>query len=448
MKKSLFLLLIGGFALASCAKDSTKIVDNTGKYKGYESDTYQMKDLEDEKITVTFYYNFGKEEINLNSGMYASGTTTALKIDEIDKGEKATKPDTDPLRLNYEFAGWHTHESEESPFDFNTILNNSTLLYAHWLKVQEDEFVEPDYVEPSHIDDSIDNLVQVNGVLNMFVSGSNVTVANASLSRLKRTPSNVVDCLNYKMKTGVTLSASFNVSTNTISYTATKGGENQNGSITVSTSDFNGPNGTYNTKAKNYEERDIAIEDHRIMLAGSSSMENWKNSSADLQPLTTYNHGIGGTTVGEWKDSYNARLVYPYSPKMVAYYVGVNDLKDKSPSQTSVAEAIGTNLQLMFDDVHAHLPNTQIFYVLINKLPGFLKQQPLFEICNNMALQYAETHSYVTCINAGTGLLKENGDPNQAFFLMDGIHMSLAGYSIWGKVVKDTLISYLKEQNA
>ena len=410
----------------------------------YSSEGYQMKELEEEKVTVTFYKNIGKEELDLNSGMYATTTTTALKIDEIEKGSKVTRPDTDPLRKNYDFAGWHTKQNEESPFDFDTLVNSNLALYAHWTQTQEEEFIEPEYVEPSHIDDSIDTLVSINGVLNMPIEGGQVRLSKSGMSRLNRTPSDVTDILNYKIKTGVTLVASYDESTNTISYSASKEGESdQAGTILAVDNSANLvlSNNNYEDKADKYEKRDVEIEDHRIMLAGSSSMENWSNSGTDMLPLTSFNHGIGGTTVEQWKDILNQRLVYPYSPKIVVYYVGVNNIINTGSSQEQTA----TWLTQMFDDVHAHLPNTQIYYVLINKLPNYANKQSAFDYVNNAAMEYEAEHSYVTTLNAGEGLLKSNGQPNQAYFLMDGLHMSLAGYAIWGKFIKDKLIQDLKK---
>ena len=436
MKKHLLLLLIAGFAVTGCSKKV--IID-------YNKDGYTMKEIEDGKLTVAFYYNYGKEELNLNSGMYASGNTTAYKIDQIDKNSKAEKPATDPIRLNYDFDGWHTDATANSPFDFNTNLTNSLVLYAHWSQTQEDEFVEPAYVEPSHIDDTIDTLVSISGVLNIPIQDGKVKLSNAGMSRLNRSPDDIVDILNYKMKSGVTLTASYNDGTKTISYSASKEGEaDQNGTITAQNvaTTLIVDNGTYETKASNYEANDVAFEDHRIMLAGSSSIENWKNSGTDLLPLKTYNHGIGGTTVEQWRDKLNQRLVYPYSPKIVVYYVGVNNMKDG----VNTGDETGLWLTQMFDDVHAHLPNTHIYYVLINELPGFRNRQAQFDIANNICLEYEEAHSeYITCLNAGQGLLKPNGEPNQAFFLTDGIHMSLAGYAIWGKFIKDRIIADMKK---
>ena len=409
----------------------------------YNSEGYTMKELESEKVTVTFFKNIGKEELDLNSGMYATTTTTALKIDQIDKGSKATRPETDPLRQNYEFDGWHTSQSENSPYDFDLVVNSNLVLYAHWTQTQEELFVEPEYVEPSHIDDSIDTLVSIYGVLNMEVSAGKVQLSNSALARLNRRPSDVTDILNYKIKTGVTLTATYDEDSKTISYTASKEGESdQVGTIIAQNNSLNLKldNGTYETKAANYETRDVEIEDHRIMLAGSSSMENWSHSGEDLQPLTTYNHGIGGTTVEQWKDKLNQRLVYPYSPKIVVYYVGVNNIINTGSSQEDTANW----LTEMFDDVHEHLPNTHIYYVLINELPNYRNKQAQFDFVNNAAKAYEAEHSYVTTLNAGQGLLKANGEPNQAYFLLDGLHMSLAGYAIWGKFIKDKLISDLR----
>ena len=439
MKKQFLLFLIAGFALAGCEKPLKAV---------YSTDGYTMKDLSNQTVTVSFYKNIGKEELDLNSGMYASTTTTVYKVDTIAKNSKASKPSIDPSRVNYEFAGWHTDETEASPFDFETLVNKNLILYAHWQQTQEDDFVEPEYVEPSHIDDTIDTLVSISGVLNDSLDGTSVKLAKSGISRLSREPSNVVDCLNYKIKTGVTLTASYNTSTKKISYTATKEGESdQVGTISVIDNSANlvVTPADYETKAANYEANGVDFEDNRIMLAGSSSIENWKNSSTDLKPMTTYNHGIGGTTVEMWRDKLNQRLVYPYSPKIIVYYVGVNNMKDG----TNTGEQTGTWLTEMFDDVHAHLPNTHIYYILVNELPGFRNRQEQFDIANEICLTYQSNHSdYFTAINAGTGLLKENGEPNQAFFLFDGIHMSLAGYAIWGKVIKDKLIADFRKNNA
>ena len=436
MKKSLLLFLIAGFALAGCNKNGENNSSN------YDPNGYSMKEIDDGKLTVSFFYNLGKEEFSLGSGNTATGTTSAIQIDKIDKGTKATRPSKDPVRVNYDFAGWHTNDIEDSLYDFNKEVNTNLALYAHWTKTQEDEFIEPEYVEPSKIDDSIDTLVSITGVLNFPISEGKVLISYSGLLRIEEDKNDVSDILNYKMKSGVSLTASYDTATKKISYHAIKDEDEQNGEITVQSNANNLviDNSTYENKAKNYEDMGLEIKDHHIMLAGSSSIENWSQSTEDLKPLTTYNHGIGGTTVEQWKDKLNQRLVYPYSPKTVVYYVGVNNIINTG----STVQFTGESLVAMFDDVHEHLPNTHIYYILINKLPGYPNRQAEFDAVNQYALDYEASHDYLTTLNAGEGLLKENGQPNQAYFLLDGLHMSLCGYAIWGKFIKDKLIYDIK----
>lgn len=430
MNKKPFILVLLACALCSCDK--------------YEPNSYQMKEIATEKVTVSFYYNFNKQEFNLNSGMYATGNSIAFKVDQLTKGEKVSKPDTDPLRKNYEFNGWHKKSEEESPFDFaNTVINSNIVLYAHWTQTQEEEFIEPEYVEPSKIDDSITSLINITGVMNFNIVENEVLLPNSAILRLEKDNKDVSKCLNYKIKSGVTLTATYNSETSKINYEATKDSEIINGSITVvnDSSNLIVNNSTYEEKAKNYEQKDVKFEDHRIMLAGSSSMENWSNSTEDMLPLHTYNHGIGGTTSQQWRDSLNQRLVYPYSPKIVVYYVGVNNLINSHDSVDTTVSA----LKAMFDDVHSHLPDTKVYYVLINDLPGYPTYTNQIHSVNDAINEYALTHSFLTTLDAGNLLLKESGLPNKAYFLTDGLHMSLSGYALWGGYIKNRLIEDMKK---
>lgn len=435
MKRKSFVLLLVAPLLASCGDPAPK---------DYAVNEYEMKEIEAEKVTVSFYYNFNKQEFNLNSGMYATGNSIALKVDQINKGEKVAKPDTDPLRKNYEFNGWHLDSSIESPFDFeNTTVNSNLVLYAHWTQTQEEEFIEPEYIAPSKIDDSLEALVSVTGVLNCSIDSNSVKLPNSAIYRLEKDKEDIVNCLNYKIKSDVTLTATYDAVGHSISYNASKGAEKLNGTISVinNSSNLIINNSTYESKAKAYEENGIDFEDHRIMLAGSSSMENWKASTEDMLPLKTYNHGIGGTTVHQWRDSLNQRLVYPYSPKIVVYYVGVNNIINSHDS----AEETSNALIQMFDDVHAHLPDTKVYYVLINDLPNYLVYKDEMHKVNDAAIEYASNHDFLTPLDAGRLLLKDNGLPNVAYFLTDGLHMSLAGYALWGNYIKSKLIEDMKK---
>ena len=64
---------------------------------------------------------------NLNYSGAAEGEKQTVT-----KGDKATKPATDPTRDGYKFLGWTTDESGYSPYNFDAKVQNDTELYAAW----------------------------------------------------------------------------------------------------------------------------------------------------------------------------------------------------------------------------------------------------------------------------------------------------------------------------
>ncbi len=51
----------------------------------------------------------------------------------VEEGKTASKP-ADPTREGYTFAGWFSDEQLTSPFDFATLINGDTTLYAKWIE--------------------------------------------------------------------------------------------------------------------------------------------------------------------------------------------------------------------------------------------------------------------------------------------------------------------------
>ena len=200
-------------------------------------------------------------------------------------------------------------------------------------------------------------------------------------------------------------------------------------------------NSNYETKAKNYEANiENENENYHVMLAGSSSIEFWTSSKEDLQPVVSYNHGIGGTTIEQWDECLNQRLVYPYKPKMVVYYVGINNVINSKQS----ADTIWGNLEKFFNDTHEALPDTKVQYIMMNLIPGYRTYWEVINTVNKKVVDYQKTNTWLTLINPGTALLKENGEPNAAYFRTDGLHLSYYGYVVWGAIIKQSILDGLK----
>ena len=425
-----YLALLPLLVLCSCT---------TNKPVNSSSQQSETPVVEEEKYYALFMYNYPRMDVDTPSGNPGKTDNLLYTKKEIELNKTFTAPEKDPERENYTFSGWFKEEACENAWNFETDKPvSSTFLYAKWEVYMDDSYVEPEYIVPEKI--ITDNTFVVEGILNVPIEAGKVKLSTGAIKRLEAHPEDVKFAINYARRQDVTLkSATYDDNLGVITVTDSLD-EVFEVSVLDNSEAYVLDNSTYETKASNYEKNGAEFENYHIMLAGSSSMEFWTKSTQDMKPIVSYNTGIGGTTVEQWTEKLIYRLVLPYSPKAVVYYVGVNNIINGGNTGEETADKIET----LLNKTHELLPNAQVFYVLINKLPGYLSYQSDFDKANARPLSMAQNNEWLTCIDAGKDLLKANGQPNQAYFLMDGLHMSLAGYAIWGKVIKNQLIADLK----
>ena len=389
---------------------------------------------------VDFFNNYLREEFELSNGFKGKGNNLLYKSIDVEDGSLITKPE-DPTRKNYEFLGWYKEQECLVTWDFaSDKVNGDLRLFAKWGYAQEEEELEPLYTPPSPVSDECGELDFIlTSVMNFKPSKSDtVSLPSAALAKLEANKDNVLPLLEYKVKPGKTITAVYENKKITIS----SGEQTLSYEVKDSGVTYQLDNSTYETKAKNYEAKiDSENENYHVMLAGSSSIEFWTSSKEDLNPVVSYNHGIGGTTIEEWDEKLNARLVYPYKPKMVVYYVGINNVINSKQDSTT----IWNNLEKFFNDTHAALPDTKVQYIMMNLIPGFKTYWETINTVNNQVVEYQKTNTWLTLINPGTALLKENGEPNAAYFRTDGLHLSYYGYAVWGGIIKESIFKGLEK---
>jgi len=357
----------------------------------------------------------------------------------VEKGDLVNKPD-DPYRKNYEFKGWFKEENCENEWNFTSdIVNGNTRLFAKWgyAEVQEDQ--EPPYTPPSPESDECGELDFILTSVMSFKPdrSDNVRLPSAALAKLEANKDNVLPLLEYKVKPGKSITGVYENEQITIS----SGEQTSSYKVRDNSAVYQLDNSTYEAKAKNYEAKiDSESENYHVMLAGSSSIEFWTSSKEDLDPIVSYNHGIGGTTIEEWDEKLNQRLVYPYKPKMVVYYVGINNVINSKQDATT----IWNNLEKFFDDTHAAMPDTKVQYIMMNLIPGYASYWNIINTVNAKVVEYQANNTWLTLINPGTALLKANGEPNAAYFRTDGLHLSYYGYVVWGGIIKESILRGLE----
>ena len=395
------------------------------------------KESKDPFYYVDFFSNYLREEFILSNDYKGKGNNIIYKTLEVAPDALVEKPE-DPTRRNYNFEGWFKEKECATEWDFaSEKVTKNTRLYAKWAVGGKGDIVEPEYTPPSTVlEDSAPTDYVVNSVMYFPVKDGQVKLPTASLNKLEAQKTDVLPLMEYKVKNGKEFSATFD--TNKITITCNDSSEQItviNNSTAYTLSDSN-----YESKAKKYEAKYESEDIHHIMLAGSSSIEFWESSTEDLDPLVSYNHGIGGTTIEQWNEKLNQRLVFPYKPKMVVYYVGINNVINSKQSSTT----IWNNLEKFFNDTHAALPDTKVQYIMMNLIPGFPDYFTVINNVNAKVVEYQQNNPWLTLINPGLALLKENGQPNAAYFRTDGLHLSNYGYVIWGGIIKDAILQGLE----
>lgn len=81
-------------------------------------------------ITVVYSENVGtKYAVSFNTD---GGTPITDKY--VSEGEKVIRPEVDPEKEGYKFGGWYSDSSCTIEFNFESVINEDTTLYAKWIK--------------------------------------------------------------------------------------------------------------------------------------------------------------------------------------------------------------------------------------------------------------------------------------------------------------------------
>lgn len=390
-------------------------------------------------VYVDFFTNYQRETFTLSNGTTGIGNSLIYKTEIVSKGDRVSKPE-DPERNRYDFKGWFLESGCVNEWDFTAnVVNRNTRLFAKWelSDTQGGESLEPPYTPPSTVlDESASTDYVINSIMYFKVVDGILKLPTAALSKLEANKDNVLPLMEYKVKNGKTITATY--ANNKI--TVTCGENNEVIQVKDDSITYKLDNTNYEDKAKKYEAKALEEESYHVMLAGSSSIEFWNTSKEDLDPIVSYNHGIGGTTIEEWDTCLNQRLVFPYKPKMAVYYVGINNVINSKQD----ANTIYNNLYNFFEHTHAALPDTKIQYIMMNLIPGYKGYFNTINSVNQRVITYQESHPWLTLINPGTALLKPTGEPDASYFRTDGLHLSYYGYEIWGSIIKESIIKGLE----
>lgn len=165
-----------------------------------------------------------------------------------------------------------------------------------------------------------------------------------------------------------------------------------------------------------------------VVFTGSSSIRLWETLAQDFPDVPVINRGFGGS---ELRDStwYADRTIVPYAPRQIVIYAGDNDLHSGRTPQQLRADFIA-----FVERVRRDLPKAKIAYISTKPSPSRAQLLPVQREAN--ALVQAEARRLgVDYIDIFTPMLDAAGQPDEALFVEDRLHMNAAGYAIWQRVI-------------
>ncbi|MDA7870740.1 SGNH/GDSL hydrolase family protein [bacterium] len=169
-----------------------------------------------------------------------------------------------------------------------------------------------------------------------------------------------------------------------------------------------------------------------ILFVGSSSIRLW-NLSKSFPNLITINRGFGGSQLAD-SVQFIDRIILNYDPQSIVMYAGDNDIKaGKSPQRVfaDFAEFVAI--------VRKKLPAAKIHYVAIK--PSISRWQLVTQMrkTNGLIESYCNSDELLFFVDIDKPMLGTDQKPRPELFAKDGLHLNVAGYVLWNKVLKESL---------
>jgi len=166
-----------------------------------------------------------------------------------------------------------------------------------------------------------------------------------------------------------------------------------------------------------------------VVFVGSSSIKNWTDVAADFPGVPVLNRGFGGSTLADVV-YYANRIVLPYHPCLVVLYAGDNDMVEgRTPEQV-----LG-DYRAFVARLRSVWPAARVVFVSIKPSPSRRMYVDRVRKTNQLIRSETARDTLQAYIDVFTPMLDATGQPRPELFLADSLHMTRAGYVLWGAIL-------------
>lgn len=173
------------------------------------------------------------------------------------------------------------------------------------------------------------------------------------------------------------------------------------------------------------------IPQRPIAFYGSSSFRLWHAMAEDLGSLDVVNLGFGGGTFLSALH-YMERLLLPLNPVKIVLYFGENDIANDGLT----AKSTFAHFLALREEIANRMPEVHVYAMSVKHSPTRWLLADEVDRYNALCADWCGARADTTWIEAGAGLIGENGRPMSRCFLPDLIHMNAAGYAVWAQALR------------
>jgi lysophospholipase L1-like esterase len=170
-----------------------------------------------------------------------------------------------------------------------------------------------------------------------------------------------------------------------------------------------------------------------IVFVGSSIFHRWTALASQMAPLPIVNLAFDGAQTGDMLRLVDSRVV-PYSPRVVAYYCGSNDV-DAGDEGAAIFERI----QQFIVRTRTALPDVRIVFVSVFRAPEKQSRWDVVNDVNRRVQAYAAATKGVEFVDVNPLVFTADGMPRFDLYLSDQLHFRPKAYEAFAAALKPVL---------
>lgn len=180
-----------------------------------------------------------------------------------------------------------------------------------------------------------------------------------------------------------------------------------------------------------------AVPSDGVLFVGSSTIRLW-NTAERFPNLAIINRGFGGSHISD-VNHYIRDVALKYRPATVVFYAGDNDVNDGK-----TVDQVLEDYREFVRQVVSVRPDVRIHFLAIKPSPSRGAKWNTMRLVNERVAAFSAGYNTsgaarLHVIDVASPMLTRDGQTQAGLYVDDGLHLSVAGYDMWTRIVSEAL---------